>query len=281
MLSTPNMLSPAALLECCRRIVVTQERLLRDADPGSLQKLDGVGAGGDTALILDRRFEAIAVKELAALATPIRVLSEELGEVKLGVGKHQLIALIDPVDGSANARRAIPCYAFSVAILSGHTLDDIEFGFVYDHGSRSEYWASRDGGAFLNGTLIERRHDLNRGIDLVAIESVESDIAGMTSLASDVRLLVGNEYRPRIFGSTAIAMCHFAAGHVDAVVSEAACRSIDIAAGALICREADRPTTVVGPDSLTESLDRNYRLVGSADPRFRERFERSWKDVPE
>ncbi len=49
--------------------------------------------------------------------------------------------------------------------------------------------------------------------------------------------MVGFAYRTRVFGSLALALCHLAAGHVDAVCSLKPARSVDIAAAQLLVRE--------------------------------------------
>jgi myo-inositol-1(or 4)-monophosphatase len=43
----------------------------------------------------------------------------------------------------------------------------------------------------------------------------------------------------RIMGSLALSLCHLAAGRVDAVVSLKPIRSVDVAAGQLLCRERE------------------------------------------
>jgi myo-inositol-1(or 4)-monophosphatase len=44
-------------------------------------------------------------------------------------------------------------------------------------------------------------------------------------------------HRLRIMGSTALSLCHLAAGRVDGVCTLKPTRSFDIAAGQLLCRE--------------------------------------------
>ena len=42
--------------------------------------------------------------------------------------------IIDPIDGSLNAKRGIPHHALSIAVADGPTMADVVFGFVYDFG---------------------------------------------------------------------------------------------------------------------------------------------------
>ena len=55
--------------------------------------------------------------------------------------------VIDPIDGSLNAKRLIPTYSLSIAVASGDTMEDVEFGYVHDFGTGEEFTATRDGRA--------------------------------------------------------------------------------------------------------------------------------------
>ncbi len=59
--------------------------------------------------------------------------------------------VIDPIDGSLNARRHLPSFSLSFAVASGPSMADVEFGYVYDFGAGEEFFARRGGGAFLDG----------------------------------------------------------------------------------------------------------------------------------
>ena len=47
--------------------------------------------------------------------------------------------MIDPIDGSLNAKRGIPFFSLSIAVADGPTMDDVHFGFVHDFGSGEEW----------------------------------------------------------------------------------------------------------------------------------------------
>ena len=63
--------------------------------------------------------------------------------------------IIDPIDGSLNAKRGIPHHALSIAVADGATMADVAFGYVYDFGPREEWWARRGEGAWLNGERLD------------------------------------------------------------------------------------------------------------------------------
>ena len=77
-------------------------------------------------------------------------VSEERGEVAFGSGGAARV-VIDPIDGSLNARRTIPSHSLSIAVASGPSMADVEFGFVHDFGADEEFVARRGEGAQLGG----------------------------------------------------------------------------------------------------------------------------------
>ena len=62
----------------------------------------------------------------------LTIVSEEVGVV--GDGRWRVV--VDPIDGSLNAKRGIPFFSISIAVADGDTMDDVVFGYVYDFGTR-------------------------------------------------------------------------------------------------------------------------------------------------
>src|SRR5207342_741189 len=75
------------------------------------------------------------------------IVSEEVGIV--GDGPTRIV--VDPIDGSLNAKRGIPFFSISIAVAEGDTMDDVVFAYVHDFGSGEEWTAARGAGARLNG----------------------------------------------------------------------------------------------------------------------------------
>jgi len=63
--------------------------------------------------------------------------------------------VIDPIDGSLNAKRGLRHHALSIAVADGPTMADVRFGYVFDFGPEEEWWASSGSGAFLDGERID------------------------------------------------------------------------------------------------------------------------------
>jgi myo-inositol-1(or 4)-monophosphatase len=218
----------------CRRIVERQTELF-GARRGMLGRTEyeGRGEGGDMTLVLDARCEDIVFEELeqVAAATPLRVVSEERGDVRLGSGEPALVVVVDPIDGSMNVRRTIPSHSLSIAVADGPSMADVRFGYVYDFGAGEEFAALRGGGATLDGVVIETERPDN-GLEVVGLESAEPSLIGPS-----VTALEGKAYRLRSVGSIAITLAYVAAGRFDAMLSGRRCRSVDAAAAQLIVRE--------------------------------------------
>src|ERR1700680_3996038 len=100
----------------------------------------GRGEGGDRTLVIDQAAEELIFAELARVhgaGTNFTAISEERGEVSFGGGPLRVV--IDPIDGSLNAKRGLRPYAVSIAVADGLTMADVEFAFVCDLGS-GEVW---------------------------------------------------------------------------------------------------------------------------------------------
>ena len=154
---------------------------------------------------------------------------EEIGEVVKGNGTPWLV--LDPIDGSLNAKRGLPHFALSLAVADGATMDDVWFGYVYDFGTGEEWTARRGEGAWLDGERLGAERPKER-IEILSFEATLT-----STIAEHAANVVGIAHRLRIFGSLAIALCNLAAGRLDGVCSLKPARSVDIAAAQLLVRE--------------------------------------------
>jgi myo-inositol-1(or 4)-monophosphatase len=156
----------------------------------------------------------------------VTIVSEEAGIS----GEGRWTVVIDPIDGSLNAKRGVPFFSLSIAVADGPTMEDVVFGYVHDFGTGEVWTAERGRGAFLNGIpLTERPKD---EIELLAFEATLT-----SSVAEKAAAMVGSAKRLRVMGSLALSLCYLAAGRFDGVVSLKPARSVDIAAGQLLVRE--------------------------------------------
>jgi myo-inositol-1(or 4)-monophosphatase len=219
----------------CRRIAAEHRRLFDEVSGIEARTVyEGVGEGGDRTLEIDRLCEEAVFAELEQLAgqgASFVAVSEERGEVSFGSGGEARV-VIDPIDGSLNARRHLPSHSLSIAVSSGPSMADVEFGYVYDFGAGEEFVGRRGAGAKLDGKEIAVGEDREK-LELLGVESAEPDWA-LPVLES----LDGRVYRLRVIGSIAITAAYVGAGRFDAMIGLRPCRSVDAAAAQLIVREA-------------------------------------------
>jgi myo-inositol-1(or 4)-monophosphatase len=250
-------------LGICRRIVAAQRQLFEQT-PGREGRTayEGVGEGGDRSLVIDRRCEDVVFAELEKLAgagASFVAISEERGEVPFGDGGPARV-VIDPIDGSLNARRTLPSHSLSIAVASGPSMADVEFGYVYDFGAGEEFAAGRGRGAALGERSI-RVIPSGEKLELLGVESAEPG-----RLLPVAQALDGRVYRLRVIGSIAITTSYVAAGRLDGMLSLRPCRSVDAAAAQLIVREAGGAVSF-GDLALGEAelgLDARYPIAAAA-----------------
>jgi myo-inositol-1(or 4)-monophosphatase len=186
----------------------------------------GSGMGGDDTTAIDAAAERVILARFEGI-DDLTIVSEEVGV--LGDGATYVV--IDPIDGSLNAKRGIGFFALSIAVASGPTMGDVDFGFVHDFGTEEEWTATRGAGARLDGTLLEGELPKEQ-IEILAFEATRT-----VSVAEKAAAVVDLAYRLRIMGSLALSLCHLAAGRIDAVCSLKPARAVDIAAAQLLVRE--------------------------------------------
>jgi myo-inositol-1(or 4)-monophosphatase len=250
-------------LELCRACVRDIHVVLLDLPTRAERELVlRPGEGGDDTTAIDDAAERVVVARLEALSEGLTLVSEELGTVAIG-GGGDLRVVVDPIDGSVNAKRGIPFFSLSIAVARGSTMGDVEFAYVYDFGSREEWTAERGRGARLDGVPLEAPPPRD------PIEILDFEGTTTALIAQDAAAMVGVARRLRVMGSLALSLCHLAAGRVDAVCSLKPARSIDIAAAQLLVRERGYAIELFEAPPFTSApldLVQRSRVVAAANP---------------
>lgn len=237
---SPSDAPAADWLGACRRAVEAMRGVFVE-HPTSRERVvetGETGEGGDQTLVIDQQAEDAVFAQLDALrdaGARFTAVSEERGVVDYG--GERLLVVIDPLDGSLNAKRGIRSYSLSVAVADGPTMADVFFGYVYDFGTREEWVARRGEGAWLDDVRIDSPPDermLPDGrLEMLAIESADP-----RWVAPKVQALSETVYRLRAIGSIAISLCQLAPTRVDGMLTLWRTRAVDVAAAQLIVREA-------------------------------------------
>jgi myo-inositol-1(or 4)-monophosphatase len=205
-----------------------------------------VGAGGDTTVEVDRVAEVVVFAELATLVErgeTFSVLSEEIGHRRFGA-EYPLI-LVDPVDGSLNAKQGVPVFGLMMALLDGPAVENVYAGFVLNMATGEEWTAIRHQGATRGGRTL---HAMPRSSHRNRIE-----ILGLESGPREVKLaepLIERSNKIRILGSMALSIALTAAGGFDVFCAPISRRVFDMAASLLVLSETGGLATDLGGGSL-------------------------------
>ena len=232
----------------------------------------GRGAGGDHTLELDRACESAILGVLEREApSPYSLVSEEAGIS--GPMDAPWRVVIDPLDGSLNAKRGLEPFAASIAVAGGGTLGDVRIGYIEDY-TRPRVFSAVRGSGLLSPAAkpepavdggLEETGRCRFGADLVEIVLFEAgrpdrhhfryhDLSTMGAVGCS------REMRLRQIGSLALSLCYVATGVADMLVAAVRSRSVDLAAGLLILREAGGGVvTLAGDDILLQPLDLDKR----------------------
>ena len=230
-----------------------------------------MGADGTPTSYIDIIAEDTLINILKNAPVLSYIISEEVGELKLGKGtkrsinlteelqrddldeeeKPRFIFLVDPIDGTSNAIKEIPAYGISIAVANvpeGRlaTLEDVELGFISNFGNGNFFEAEKGKGCWLNNEKVHPSKVVNFS---------EMTLGGFTkSGTSAASKLVDNARRMRVLGSVVLELSYVASGRYDAFLDLRGSRIIDIAASKLIVEEAGAIITSKHGEKLNNTL---------------------------
>jgi len=222
--------------------------------PESGEKIK-MGADGTPTSLIDVIAEEKLINILKNAPVLSYLISEEIGELKLGKGTQKnivltqelrrtdleedetpkFIFLIDPVDGTNNAIKEIPAFGISIAVANVEqgrlsTLNDVELGFVSSFANGNFFEAEKGKGCWLNNEEVTPSNVINIS---------NMTLGGFTkSGTSEASKLVDNARRMRVLGSVVLELSYVASGRYDAFLDLRGSRIIDSAASKLILEEA-------------------------------------------
>jgi myo-inositol-1(or 4)-monophosphatase len=185
--------------------------------------------------------DIVTEADLAAQAKAVGVIrsrypdhdiwAEEVGQTPGGASDYCWI--VDPLDGTTNYSRGLPCFSVSIALsCQGEAM----LGVVYDPLRDQLFRAQCSQGAYLNNDRIqvstaERLIDAVIGLDWAHEQELRCQTAQLVAeVAPEVRTL-------RSTGSAALGLCSVAAGWTDAYF-HLSLKPWDVAAAGVIIQEA-------------------------------------------
>ena len=226
--------------EVCQEIIEESQLavtpLVGTKEAGEIVKM---GADGTPTKYIDLVAENKVLEVLEGIERPLILVSEEIGEVKIGDGPSDVMVVVDPLDGTSNAVKNIPAYGISVAvapILSDLkeplTIQDVQMGVVKNFATGDVYSAIKDEGSFMNNEKLVTSSKKDLSQSSLGAYVYRMDMEKIEKLCKTVR-------RMRILGSIAIELCYVAEGIYNAFVDISDnLRVVDISAAKVILEES-------------------------------------------
>ena len=175
----------------------------------------------------DREVEELIRAELAAAFPGDPVLGEEGGG-----GDAERTWVIDPIDGTLNFLRGVPCWCVVIAyVAAGRTVVGVTYDPVHDE----LFAAARGRGATRNGDpiCVSGATEPSQSVVGITFNYKQPAEAYVTMMGR----LIERGFEHRRMGSTAVTLCYVSDGRCDALVT-LDCSSWDVLAGLLTVEEA-------------------------------------------
>lgn len=185
----------------------------------------------DLVSYVDKEAEKQLVTGLLNLLPEAGIIGEEGTSEKKS---DTLNWVIDPLDGTTNFIQNIPVYSISIGLMQDA---EIILGVVYDICRNECFYATKDGGAFLNGNKIAVSPRSNINEALLATGFPYTNFEQMDQYMDVLRWAMFNARGVRRLGSAAIDMCYVACGRFDGFW-EQGLKAWDVCAGTIIVNEA-------------------------------------------
>lgn len=192
------------------------------------------GAKHNLVTKVDHEIENFLVGEIIKKYPSHCVLSEEGGNC--GLKESDFKWIIDPIDGTTNYAHNYSFFAISIGL---QVKGKLVAGVVHAPYIKETYYASKGGGAFLNGKRIHVSKVNKLDVSLLATGFTYHN-RGMN--LPNFEYFLYNTQGIRRCGAATLDLCHVAAGRLDGYW-EMGLKPWDIAAGALIVSEAGGKVT--------------------------------------
>lgn len=148
--------------------------------------------------------------------------------------KEEYTWIIDPLDGTTNFLYNIPHFSVSVAL---EYKGELVLGVISDVMRKENYYAWKDGGAFMNGEKIQLSKRTNFADCIIATGFPYESYYNKKPYFQMMEKVMNEARGLRRFGSAALDMAYVANGRFDAFY-ETSLNPWDVAGGIIICREA-------------------------------------------
>ncbi len=253
------------LLNLAQRAGAQAADYIRQSRYGHDLEIQTKSSPTDMVTKVDKETEIIIKETLLGARPHDGFIGEESDEIT----SSEITWVVDPIDGTTNFVYGFPVFAVSIAARDGlgHTL----VGLVIDVYHDDYFYATLDGGSFLNNRSIAVSNTNSLSQALIST-GFSYDKTTRISQAKTVARLIGEVRDIRRAGAASLDLCYLAAARTDGYY-EVGLWPWDYEAGTLIVREAggvvssltsDQPSqelTIAGNPNIYKEL-RELLLVG-------------------
>ncbi len=185
----------------------------------------------DLVSYVDKTAEEMLVTGLKQILPEAGFIAEE------GTAAHSGEAyrwVVDPLDGTTNFAHGLPVYAISVALMHA---DALIAGVVYEINRDEMFWATDNGGAWLNGQRIQVSDRARLSESLLATGFPYYEFSQMDTYLKILNEFMHLTHGLRRMGSAAVDFAYVACGRFEGFF-EYNLNAWDVAAGSLLVQEA-------------------------------------------
>jgi len=181
---------------------------------------------------VDKQAEAKIVQALMPLLPNASFIAEEETVQTDKTCRYKWI--IDPLDGTTNFLRKVPCYAVSIGLMDGQ---EMVLGVVYEINRQECFYALKGGGAFLNGKPIRVSNTSNLQKSLLATGFPYYNFEVFMAYQQVLQYFMQHTTGLRRLGAASVDLCYVACGIFDGFW-EHSLHAWDVAAACVIVKEA-------------------------------------------
>ena len=185
----------------------------------------------DLVSYVDTEAEKMVIAGLADIVPGALFYTEEETSAR-GIGEYTWY--IDPLDGTTNFIHGVAPYSVSIALCHR---DEVIAGVVYDVPAREMFYATRGGGAWMNGERIKVSATPSLDSSLISTGFPVRKFERLPEYMKLLEYFIRNSRGVRRMGSASVDLAHVACGKYDAFY-EYGLNPWDVLAGMLIVREA-------------------------------------------
>ncbi|MFW9794749.1 MAG: inositol monophosphatase family protein [Candidatus Thorarchaeota archaeon] len=204
-------------LKTIHKAIAAAKRCILENLEQAAEKTGSVNPFGDTTLLIDMKTEEEVLLTLQSSSIEFAILTEEKGFIESDQ-QPDYLAIVDPIDGSANLERGIPLASIGICIIpyeENMTTDDVEISVIDSVFTDETYVAVSGKGVTRNGKSVKVRPSIELEKTIVSYDTKKTWDKEFMDRSLNV---IKSVHDIRRTASNLIDLCWTAAGYLDGLV---------------------------------------------------------------